>query len=325
MSNSRKKSVRSTRALRVRIAERIASRRTLRNGIIIAIITGIFGLTSTLIIVFCKPTISPAFTPTPKPTIASTPTLDCFLVILDLNVTEINAEVIVQVDGKTVFKGAAINGTVNICVPYSYDGTKVDFKVSVDGYQPYQKDLFVEPNMTPQGIDLQPIFPATPTISPTITSTPYICPFQGQTDGETIVNLIEAEAAAVNDKDLDTIKNIFAPDAVIYDYVTPKEWSGPLARYRDDLFQTMDFRDVEHFDILPVGLGIDGDTAYYTSGSQGDYRKIGESSWTFFFNGSLTSTPRAEFGSDHWTLKKDNNGCWFIVRMDINAGHIPFP
>lgn len=155
---------------------------------------------------------------------------------------------------------------------------------------------------------------------------PYICPLHGQTDDETIVNLINAEAEASNTKDLRTIQGIFDRDADFYDYAVqpPKQWNGTLARYRDNLFQTTEFQKVEHFDILPVGPGIDGDTAYYTSGSQGSYR-INGGPWTDFYNGSLISMRFTQYGSEHWLLRRNFLGCWKIVRMDFNAGHIKFP
>ena len=161
---------------------------------------------------------------------------------------------------------------------------------------------------------------------PTITPTQFICPYQAQTEHETIVNLIKAEAEAVNREDLAIINTIFAPNADFYDYAIepPKHWNGPLDRYEKDLFQTTEFRGVEHFDILPVGPGIDGNTAYYTSGSKGSYL-TSEGTWNDFFNSSLISMPPAKFGSDHWLLRKNDKGCWIIVRLDFNAGHIEFP
>ncbi len=166
------------------------------------------------------------------------------------------------------------------------------------------------------------------TVSPTSTFAPtsYICPFQGQTENETISNLIESEADASNTKDLSTILIIFAPNASFYDYAQSptKTWVGPNTRYKDDLFQTTELRRVKHFDILPVGLGIDGNTASYTSGSKGSYRND-EGNWTDFFNGSLISTPSTKYGSEHWILKKNTNGCWVIIQMEFDAGHIQFP
>ncbi len=165
-----------------------------------------------------------------------------------------------------------------------------------------------------------------PTSPPTFTATPYICPYQEKTDEETIVNLIEAEAAAVNLKSFDIILSIYSPNANIYQYDTkpPKKLNGPVERY-GNLFTTTNFKDVEHFDILPAVPVLAGETvAYYTSGSRGSYRIEG-GDWTPFNNGSLISPTPTQYGSDHWTLKKDEKGCWVIVRMDFNAGHIKFP
>lgn len=174
---------------------------------------------------------------------------------------------------------------------------------------------------------------ATPTLTPTTTSTSTptptptpTCPYEGETDNETIVNLIQAEATAANTKSITITQNIFSPDAIFTDYAQkpPKTWYGPLARYGDDLFKFVDFKEVEHFDILPVGQGIAGNMAWYTSGSKGFYKTSG-SDWQEMFNGSLVSTPPTEFGSEHWTLTKNRVGCWVITQMDFNAGLIPFP
>jgi hypothetical protein len=164
------------------------------------------------------------------------------------------------------------------------------------------------------------------TATPTFTSSPYSCPYQGMTDNETIVGLIKAEAIASNTKDMSILQVIFDPEAVFYDYGSnpAKSWDGPRARYKDDLFITTDFKNVERFDILPVRSRISGNTAYYTSGSKGEYRTSG-GAWNTFFNGSLVSDPSTKYGSEHWILKKNSNGCWVIVQMDFNAGDEKFP
>jgi len=86
------------------------------------------------------------------------------------------------------------------------------------------------------------------------------------------------------------------------------------------LFLNTDLQNVEHFDILPAGNGIVGDIATYTSGSRGEY-KVGDT-WEPFLNGSSKTTP---FGSDHWTLAKNDLGCWIIEELDFNASHVQFP
>jgi hypothetical protein len=175
---------------------------------------------------------------------------------------------------------------------------------------------------------LEPTIPSTPTSTsvPTDTPAPVVCPYQGATDDETIDALIRAEAVAVNTKDLAIIQAIFDPEALFYDFGshTPETWNGPLARYQEHLFPTTDFQDLERFDILPVGPGISGDTAYYASGSKGYYRAVG-GDWKKFFSGSLVSKPSTPYGSDHWILKKNSSGCWGIVQMEFNAGDEQFP
>jgi hypothetical protein len=165
--------------------------------------------------------------------------------------------------------------------------------------------------------------PPTVTSTPTITSTQFICPYQGQTDEETIVNLIQAEAVAVNTEDLDIINAIFVPNADFYDYATvpPDHWNGTYARYAANLFPKTEFQGVEHFDILSAGPGISGNTAFYTSGSKGSYR-IGAGPLLSLDNGSAKST---QYGSEHWILEKNTNGCWMIIEMQFNAGDERFP
>lgn len=163
--------------------------------------------------------------------------------------------------------------------------------------------------------------------TPALTPTPA-CPYQGRTDHDTIVNLIQAEADASNTKNIGIMQTIFAPDAKFYnDAPNPPElWIGPLDRYKDNLFKTTDFKDVEHVDILPGGQGIAENIAWYTSGSKGFY-KINTGDWQAFSNGSRVSTtpPSTRYGSEHWLLEKNSVGCWVISQMEFNAGHIPFP
>jgi hypothetical protein len=172
-------------------------------------------------------------------------------------------------------------------------------------------------------------FTPTPTLSPTVTLAPTLtseivvnCPYQGINDNQTIINLIQMEAVASNTKDMSIIQSIFSSDAVFHDYSTEpsKTWIGPKVRYQDDLFRNTDLQKVEHFDILPAGNGIVGDRATYTSGSKGEYR-AGDT-YVPFINGSSKTT---KYGSDHWILGKNDQGCWVIEELDINAGHVQFP
>jgi hypothetical protein len=170
----------------------------------------------------------------------------------------------------------------------------------------------------------------TATYTPTPTSTPT-CPYQADTDHDTITQLIQAEALAANLESISTtramsiIEAIFAEDAFIRDEDSEEEWENPTIRYKI-LYAGTDFMELEHFDILPAGSGITGSIAYYTSGSKGQYR-IGGGEWQSLFNGSTLDRlgPATQYGSDHWTLKKNSLGCWEIVDFRFNAGHVEFP
>jgi hypothetical protein len=196
--------------------------------------------------------------------------------------------------------------------------------------------LFVQtPQPTPILTNTSPILTLTPdstdtpfptpslTMTPSQTPTMQVCPYQRATDDGTIVALIQAETVAAQQKDMVILQDIFDPEAIFYDYAFKpvKIWQGVEARYPQDLFIWVDFKDGKHFDILPAWPGISGDTATYTSGSEVTY-KIGSGPWTHQINGSAKST---KYGSEHWILKKNPNGCWVITQMEFNAGLIKFP
>jgi hypothetical protein len=202
----------------------------------------------------------------------------------------------------------------------------INTKLQID--KPIEYTQTAEAKLSAQTMQFSLLSTETPqpsfTPSLTITLTQRDCPYRGKTEHDTIINLIQAEATAVNNKDLQIILEIFSPDAEFHDYQNnpSKKWEGPISRYRDDLFVHTNFNGAEHFDISPVEPGIDDGTAYYVSGSRGSYRGDGDQDWMPFNNPSLSSSP---YGSDHWVLQKDGNGCWVIVRMEFNASHVKFP
>jgi ketosteroid isomerase-like protein len=162
-------------------------------------------------------------------------------------------------------------------------------------------------------------------LPPTMPAAAISCPIEGKTDHDTIVSLIQAEAAAVNQKDFELIKDIFDPAAVFFDRAEPeREWRSPRARYEQDLFLTTTVTGAEHFDIQRAEPGIVGDTAYYTSGSRGIVQN-NEGTVEPYNNPSSPSGPPGQYGSDHWTLRKNSQGCWLIVRFEFNAAHMKFP
>ncbi len=162
------------------------------------------------------------------------------------------------------------------------------------------------------------------------------CPYHGFDDNQTITNLIQAEADGVNDSSMAIMQTIFYAGATFSDYRTnpPQQWIGPVNRYQNDLFLHSSSAGVEHFDIFPAkDGGINGDMATYTSGSAGKYMVKPAGPWLSYQNGATQqydstdygSIPSTPYGSDHWTLQKDSQGCWMITEFDFDAGNIKFP
>ncbi len=146
---------------------------------------------------------------------------------------------------------------------------------------------------------------------------PLKCPYQGATDPITLANLINAEAEAVNHKDMAILETIFAPNARIRNRMNDRsasdkslEWTSPQAYYQNFLFVSTTVTSTIHSNITPAGQGLGSAEAWLTSASSG------------FANGSkFDNAP----GSDHWRFIKNQAGCWVIAEFDFNAGHIPFP
>lgn len=166
-----------------------------------------------------------------------------------------------------------------------------------------------------------PMPTATPTNTaiptPTFTSTPIPpppCYRQASTDSGTIARLIHAEAEAVLTENMTIMGHIFAADAVIQDGASGQIWINPVSRYQDDLFPYLDFTALEHRDIQPAGIGIQGNLAYFTSSSRFCYNN----------EDGTSNCQETDPLSDHWTLER-KGGCWVIINFSFNASHIPFP
>lgn len=147
------------------------------------------------------------------------------------------------------------------------------------------------------------------------------CPYHGKNDNETFINLISAEAVAVNTESMEIINTIFAPDAYFYDVQKSQSWSDPEQRYQDDLFSNGTSQRVEHFGVSLAGKSPDGAVAWATSGSSGFYdTNVGDD--VDYYNGAKGET---EYGSDHWTFRRNATGCWVISQFEFNAGAVRFP
>jgi hypothetical protein len=186
----------------------------------------------------------------------------------------------------------------------------------------YDNSQTIHATETAQAKSMAAALAAIPTAMPATETPVVVCFYQGQNEDETIRYLIQTEAAATNQKNLDVMIKIFMPDAIFRDEVSSNMWVGPVDRYENDLFKNTDFKVVSHFNVSPVGNGINGNMATYVSGSSGYYKPVGTDQWLSFNNPSLTQSP---FGSDHWILEKNISGCWAIREFDFNAGNVKFP
>jgi hypothetical protein len=166
---------------------------------------------------------------------------------------------------------------------------------------------------------------STPTFTPTPTPTPtQTCPYQADTDAETIKRLIEAESQAVLDKDISIIQAIFAGDATIK-RGDREDWMTTPITYYTSLFKDLDFIEATHYGIQPAGPGITETVAYFTSGSRITYGAPGATPTPQINFPAPPATPSTTYGSEHWTLRRNSAGCWVITEFTFNAGHIPFP
>ena len=125
-------------------------------------------------------------------------------------------------------------------------------------------------------------------------------------DEETIRAVIDAEAQAVLAEDIDLIRDIFAPDAVITDGETGNSRSDPIERYREK------FEREVHYEIIHENfrISIIGREATVINDCRGG--------WAFESAPAQRMTYH-NYGSDRWTLRKTDNGCWRIVDFTYNA------
>jgi hypothetical protein len=138
------------------------------------------------------------------------------------------------------------------------------------------------------------------------TATPA-CPLTAATDTEVLFALIDAEAQAVLDEDIELIGVIFAPDAVICNEATGEEWDGPEMYYAEKFRNEIHCR-IEHYDHRVVKLT---DTeAWVSTGNRGEWGWEGTGCMMVYENPP---------GADQWHFRKDGRGCWRVVRFTYNA------
>lgn len=137
------------------------------------------------------------------------------------------------------------------------------------------------------------------------------CAYRGEDDYETIVQIIKAESLAVNSSNLTVITDIFALDAYIKQTDNQAgsitEWFDPISHYRP-LFETTEFSGALHTDISGT---VSGNSARFTSGSQGSYVKNG-------VYGEYEHAADDPNEHEVWTLEKNFWGCWHITRFEFH-------
>jgi ketosteroid isomerase-like protein len=131
-------------------------------------------------------------------------------------------------------------------------------------------------------------------------------PYQIRADEEIMTRLIEAEAKAVNNRDICIIRNIFTSDAIIEDVINQRRWTDPVAHY-ESTFQELSYTNAINYSIKQTSNVRDEVT--YTSASRG--RFINNKN---HIPGEYNNPP----GSNEWVFKKDSDGCWRIIRFRYN-------
>lgn len=150
--------------------------------------------------------------------------------------------------------------------------------------------------------------PQSPTPMVTSTPTPTYA-ITASTDSETLLALIDAEEQAVLNEDIELVMAIFAPDAPIRnaDPVTGQVWNSPKAYYTEK-FHNEIHCEIEHYDLRIQKLTAT--EAQATTASKGK--------WGWEAEG-CTQTYENLPGSDQWYFRKDDLGCWQIVRFTFNV------
>ena len=128
-----------------------------------------------------------------------------------------------------------------------------------------------------------------------------------ETDAEALFALIDAEAQAVLDESTELIRDIFAPDAIIRNEATGEEWDGPESYYAEK------FRNEIHCRIEHHGhrvLKLTDTEAWVATASQGE--------WGWEDTGCTMAYENLQ-DTDQWPFRKDDGGCWRIVRFTYNS------
>ena len=156
---------------------------------------------------------------------------------------------------------------------------------------------------------------ASPTQVPTsaATSAPEknVCPYAGDTDYQTLLNLKHAEEEAAITKNIEIIKSIYFDNATIRNVEQGTSWSSVVELYQEG-FKATDFIKIETTDFQVV-------------------KNTGNQAWVVSHDSGVlvdvNTNERIEWqdGIAHLIFKKNSSGCWLISHFSISAASEPFP
>lgn len=125
-------------------------------------------------------------------------------------------------------------------------------------------------------------------------------------DFQTLVSLIEEEGEAVVAKDMNTIRSIYDPSAVVSKADTAEVWQAYV--FYSQKFASEEHCEVNHLDYLVQEFSTN--QVRLTTGSRGTFGRNGQGCISAYANPS---------GSDEWTFQKIH-GEWKIVYFEFNKG-----
>ncbi len=157
--------------------------------------------------------------------------------------------------------------------------------------------------------------PASPTqvssSAPTSAPDKNVCPYAGDTETQTFINLKHAEEEAARTKNIDIIKSIFLENATIRNVEQDKSWSSVVEFYQEG-FKEVDFIKIETTDFQVLKNA--GNKAWVVTHDSGVLVEV-------------NTNERIEWqdGIAHLIFEKNSSGCWLISHFSISASSEPFP
>jgi len=138
-----------------------------------------------------------------------------------------------------------------------------------------------------------------------------VCPYAGDTDTQTLMNLKHAEEDAARTKNIDIIKSIYFDNATIRNVEMGTPWSPVVESYQEG-FKEVDFIKIETTDFQVV-------------------KNTGNKAWVVTHDSGVlvdvNTNERIEWqdGIAHLIFEKNSSGCWLISQFSGSAASEPFP